>query len=79
MTERCYRCDSANVQRINLEMAFAPCKAEPVYVLAKPNVCLDCGLVEFTLLEEPLTKLRDGVLLQAAGPAAGGPALQRIA
>ena len=54
MTERCDRCGSANVHRINLEMAFAPSKAEPVYVLAKPNVCLDCGLVECSLSEESL-------------------------
>ena len=74
MTERCYRCGSANVRTINMEMTFAPLKAEPVYALAKPIVCLACGMVGgFLLLEEPLGKLRDGVLLQPASPAGGGP------
>ena len=74
MTERCYRCGSANVRAISMEMTFAPLKAEPVYALAKPIVCLACGTVGgFLLLEEPLGKLRDGVLLQAADAASGGP------
>jgi len=74
MTERCYRCGSANVRTINMEMTFAPLKAEPVYALAKPVVCLACGMVGgFLLLEEPLGKLRDGVLLQAADPDGSGP------
>jgi hypothetical protein len=66
MTERCYRCrcGSANVQAINVEMAFAPTKAEPVYALAKPIVCLDCGLVESSLSEEPLRTLRHGALVR---------------
>jgi hypothetical protein len=62
-----------------MEMAFAPLKAEPVYALAKSIVCLKCGLVEFTLAEDPLRTLRAGELLQAEDTAAGCPALQRIA
>jgi hypothetical protein len=74
MTERCYRCGSANVRVISMEMAFAPLEAEPVYALAKPIVCLACGMVGgFLLLEEPLGKLRNGVLPQAARPDGGGP------
>jgi hypothetical protein len=79
MTERCDRCGSANVHRINLEMAFAPSKAEPVYVLAKPNVCLDCGLVECSLSEESLRELREGALQRAVEPAYRGTPSQRIA
>jgi len=62
-----------------MEMAFAPLKAEPVYALARPIVCLKCGVVEFTLSEDPLRKLRDGELLHAEDTAAGCPSLQRIA
>ena len=73
MTERCYQCGSANVRAISMEMTFAPLKAEPVYALAKPIVCLACGRVGgFLLWEEPLEKLRDSVLLQAGDPANGG-------
>ena len=79
MTERCYQCGSANVRAISMEMTFAPLKAEPVYALAKPIVCLDCGLVECSLSEEPLRKLRESALLRAADTAAGCPALQSIA
>ena len=77
MTEGCYRCrcGSANMQAINVEMAFAPTKAEPVYALAKPVVCLNCGLVECSLSEEPLSKLRESALLRATDTAS----LQRIA
>ena len=79
MTERCDRCGSANVQRINLEMAFAPSKAEPVYVLAKPTVCLDCGLVECSLSGESLRELREGALQRAVEPAYRGTPSQGIA
>jgi hypothetical protein len=79
MIEKCYRCGSAKMRTMNLEMAFAPLKAEPVYALAKPIVCLDCGLVECSLSEEPLRKLRESALLRAADTAAGCPALQSIA
>ena len=54
MTERCFRCGSANVRAIKMEMAFAPLKAEPVYALGTPIVCLECGLVECSLSEEPI-------------------------
>ena len=79
MTERCYRCGSANVQAINMEISFALLKAEPVYALAKPIVCLECGVVELTLSEDPLRKLRDGELVQAEDTPAGCPPLQGIA
>jgi hypothetical protein len=62
-----------------MEMAFAPLKAEPVYALAKPIVCVKCGVVEFTLSEDPLRKLRERALLQAEDTAAGCSALERIA
>src|SRR5215472_4421408 len=74
MTEGCYRCGSANVRAISMEMAFAPLEAEPVYALATPVVCLACGMVGgFLLLEGPLGKLRDGVRVQAADAAGSGP------
>jgi hypothetical protein len=79
MNERCSRCGSAKVQAISVEMAFAPLNAEPVYALAKAIVCLDCGLMECSVSEEPLKKLRDSALLRAAGPADVGPPLERIA
>ena len=78
MTEKCYRCGSANIRAINVEISFAPTDAEPVYALAKPIVCLDCGLVEYSLSEEPLKTLRQGVLLRADS-AGSGPGVPRVA
>jgi hypothetical protein len=73
MTEKCYRCGSANIRAINVEMSFAPTKAEPVYASAKAIVCLECGLVEYSLSEQPLKTLRQVV------SADSGPGIPRVA
>jgi hypothetical protein len=39
-------------------MAFASGKAEPVYALGKPTVCLHCGFLECALSESSLVELR---------------------
>jgi hypothetical protein len=79
MTERCYGCGSVNIEVISLEMSFAQGTSEPVYALGKPVVCLDCGLMECSLPEEALGKLKQGALLRGAGQANIDPALRRIA
>jgi hypothetical protein len=58
MTKTCSKCGSTRVQTINVEMAFARGKAEPVYVLAGNSVCLDCGFAECFLPQESLAKLK---------------------
>jgi Zn ribbon nucleic-acid-binding protein len=55
----CPQCGSIKVKEINVEMSFAHLKAEPVYALGKPLVCLECGFAECSLQQEPLTKLRE--------------------
>lgn len=63
MTETCSKCGSTKVETINVEMAFARAKAEPVYALAVNRICLDCGFAECFLPQESLAKLR--ALVQA--------------
>jgi hypothetical protein len=41
-----------------MEMAFARGKAEPVYALGKPTVCLHCGFLECVLPESSLAELK---------------------
>ena len=53
------RCRSTKVEEINTETAFALGRAEPVYALGGPIVCLDCGFAERSLPGEPLSKLRE--------------------
>jgi hypothetical protein len=55
----CPKCGSIKSEKINLEMAFAHGKDEPVYALARPIVCLECGFAECNLQQEPLMKLRE--------------------
>jgi len=59
MIKRCPECGSTNVEEINVEMAFARGKAEPVYVPSRQTVCLECGFAEYFLLPETLAKLRE--------------------
>ena len=68
MSERCPKCGSTKVEEINVEMAFARGKAEPVYVpsrhtpvyaLANHKVCLNCGFAECSLAPKTLAKLRE--------------------
>ena len=59
MIKTCSKCGSTKVETINVEMAFARAKAEPVYVLAGNSVCLDCGFAECFLPQESLAKLRE--------------------
>jgi predicted nucleic-acid-binding Zn-ribbon protein len=59
MIKSCPKCGSTNVKEINVEMAFARGKAEPVYVLGKHSVCLDCGFAKYFLPKETLAKLRE--------------------
>jgi hypothetical protein len=63
MIKTCSKCGSTKVETINVEMAFARGKAEPLYVLAGNSVCLDCGFAECFLPRESLEKLRE--LVQA--------------
>jgi len=63
MIRTCLKCGSARVEAMNVEMAFARGKAEPVYVLVSHSVCLDCGFAECFLPPESLEKLRE--LVQA--------------
>ena len=63
MPKTCSKCGSTKVETINVEMAFARGKAEPVYVLVGNSVCLDCGFGECFLPPEFLAKLRE--LVQA--------------
>ena len=59
MSERCPKCGSTNVEEINVEMAFARGKAEPIYVPSRHMVCLECGFGEYSLPQETLAKLRE--------------------
>jgi hypothetical protein len=59
MSERCPRCGSTKVEAINAETVFARGKAEPVYALASPKVCLNCGFAECSIAPETLAKLRE--------------------
>jgi hypothetical protein len=59
MIKTCSKCGSTKVEAINVEMAFARAKAEPVYVLAVNSVCLDCGFAECFLPQESVAKLRE--------------------
>jgi predicted nucleic-acid-binding Zn-ribbon protein len=69
MIGKCPKCGSANLDRINVEMAFARGTAEPVYALERPTVCLNCGFFECQISEGPLAKLRRGAVknLQKCG------------
>jgi len=58
MAKACSKCGSTRVEEINMEMAFARGKAEPVYALGKPTVCLHCGFLECVLPESSLVELR---------------------
>ena len=58
MAKTCAKCGSTRVEEINMEMAFASGKAEPVYALGKPTVCLQCGFLECALPESSLVELR---------------------
>lgn len=55
---KCLKCESTNVREINVEMAFARGKAEPVYASGRPIVCLDCGFTEISLPQGALAQLR---------------------
>ena len=59
MIKTCSKCGSTKVETINVEMAFARAKAEPVYVLGVNSVCLDCGFAECFLPQESLAKLSE--------------------
>jgi predicted nucleic-acid-binding Zn-ribbon protein len=58
MHKRCPKCRSTKRERNKVEMAFAPGQADPVYVLGKPIVCLDCGFAECFIPKKSLKKLR---------------------
>jgi len=58
MAKTCSKCGSTKVEEINMEMAFARGKVEPVYALGTPTVCLDCGFLECVLGESSLVELR---------------------
>jgi hypothetical protein len=57
---KCLKCESTNVREINVEMAFARGKAEPVYVAGQPIVCLNCGFVDISVPQGELAQLRGG-------------------
>ncbi len=57
---KCLKCESTNVREINVEMAFARGKAEPVYAAGRPIVCLDCGFVDISVPQSTLAQLRGG-------------------
>jgi len=77
--EKCYRCGSANLSAINVEMSFTLGTADPLYVLGRPVVCLDCGFTECSLSEEPLRKLKDSIRVQEPVGAHRGAVMKRIA
>jgi len=60
MLKKCPKCRSTEIERIKVEMAFARGKGDPVYVLGKPMICLECGFAECSIPEQSLKKLRAG-------------------
>jgi predicted nucleic-acid-binding Zn-ribbon protein len=59
MINRCSECGSTNMEELNVEIAFARGKAEPIYVPSRHMVCLECGFGEYSLPQETLAKLRE--------------------
>ena len=57
---KCLKCESTNVREINVEIAFARGKAEPVYAAGRPIVCLDCGFANILVPAGALAQLRGG-------------------
>jgi hypothetical protein len=47
------------MEELNVEIAFARGKAEPIYVPSRHMVCLECGFGEYSLPQETLAKLRE--------------------
>ena len=73
---KCSKCESTNVREINVEMAFARGKAEPIYVAGSPVVCLECGFAGIFVPRGPLAQLRDGVPPQYSRPDFNGGSTQ---
>jgi len=74
MIKTCPECRSTEVEEVNVELSFAPRTAEPVYMLGKMPVCLECGFAEYRVSEEPLAQLKRAMLFQLRGsPDGDGP------
>lgn len=63
MTAKCRKCHSSGVKTFKAGIAFARGLFPPVHVIDRPTVavCLNCGLLELSAPEGPLTELRGGV------------------
>lgn len=61
----CAKCGSSKVREFSAEMAFSGgTKFPPVYALAKPVLCVDCGFLECFVAEDPLNQLRENIAAQ---------------
>ena len=68
----CESCSSLNVARVNTEICLhfpglRGLNKDPIFVLAKVAVCLDCGLLQGELSETDLERIRQPRLQAAAG------------
>jgi hypothetical protein len=63
LTVKCGMCGSNNVKAFSTEIVFGRGLAPPVHMGERPivSICLECGYSEFSVPEDPLTQLRNGV------------------
>jgi hypothetical protein len=61
----CIKCGSDKVKVLSTEMAFGGgTQFPPVYALAAPVCCLDCGFAEFSIPQDSLNELRQHAVAQ---------------
>jgi len=59
---KCLKCESTELDRLNVELSFARGLVTPVYSVGKMTVCMTCGFAEYLVPPEPLAQLRQGSL-----------------